>query len=89
MLGPGHGSRHKADDHGVDDELARFEKGNVGVAREGPQEVALADVPKTDKCLADSFPGREATFEGFIQLGLRDQARFDERLAEPNSARHV
>src|SRR6185437_3428091 len=72
----------------VDDQISPLEEGDVGVLSEGAQKIALADVAERNERLAYPLAGADAPVQGLVELRLSDEAGFDQRLTEPNSARH-
>src|SRR6185437_11064033 len=70
------------------DQISPLEEGNVGVLSEGAQKIALADVAERNERLAYPLTGADAPVQGLVELRLSDEAGFDQRLTEPNSARH-
>src|SRR6185437_14194673 len=72
----------------VDDQISPLEEGDVGVLSEGAQKIALADVAERNERLAYPLAGADSPVQGLVELRLSDEAGFDQRLTEPNSARH-
>src|SRR6185437_8058778 len=72
----------------VDDQISPLEERDVGVLRKRSQKIALADVAERDECLANPLAGADAPVQRLVELRLGDETRFDQRLTEPNSARH-
>src|SRR6185437_15010494 len=69
-------------------QISPLEEGNVGVLSEGAQKIALADVAERNERLAYPLAGADSPVQGLVELRLSDEAGFDQRLTEPNSARH-